>query len=993
MYKVTVQDTYINDETTIYYPGNRDYAVVSAVITYDIGLAGEFNFVIPVTNPSYDRIERNAVITVYENNKEIWRGDIRNIKTNFDKSLSVYAVEDLAWLGEEPVAMTSVTNETYAQRFSAVINTYNNNQTYKRNFTVGQITAQSSSGTCIWQPEYGDSVLSGLRKFIAKENGYLKVRRAYSGNTLTRYIDIVTLADYGKQSTQKVEFGSNLIDFVKDMDVTNLCNALYPYGAETETELYGDLMQRIAGTPIQNNDSIYYYGRRAKTVVFDTEDTTTLNNLASAYLSRYSQPTLTLEIKAVDLGSISNVDTYAIGDSVRVVADVYAVDQWMYITKMHLNMLDAAQNQITLSDEVRNVSLTSQMASQAKELEDMQTPASVLDMAKKNAWAILEGDNGGIVTFDVNGNEQIVGIHIANNLDLSQATKAWGWNINGLVYLHRTYPSDEWQVGIAMTMNGEIVADYITTGSLTADVIKTGTLNAALATIINLNANNITTGHLLADFIQGGTLQLGGNNNTNGVLLIKDASGNTIVTGNKDGLATTNLTATDHSKFGNLEIDKKMVDTPVGEREMAYIYGDGWIEYWYESWEGVLPKTTNKTVYFSPYYDGWSDDLDVNIWFSANDTNWQSSHDTTTLCQVSLARWTGTAWSAVDTLKFNYSGQEINDKDKYFTGFTKNDKTVYRLKMQLIKKSWAEDYDIDVYCDSSHVFELNPYEITGSFRGQLTGSASLYSLSVGDLSIMPSGAITNNDSESDAEYSINYYGFASEKDTNQYTTLSCSSQGLIEAKKSSSEYIKINTNNPSIKAYDSSSEYIDVTTSAIKIHVDSSQYTEIDNSVPSIKAHYSSNDYIDITDNYIEMYRGSNSNSKFSNQTLTATRSGTSYTIPWTASDRRFKEEIESLDVELSKGLIDATETVKFKYKSDEGKHYGVIAQDVREVLDKLGETDSQLEHSMGVENPNVDDPRTVDYHEFIPHLINYVKDLRAEIEALKNIINTLKED
>ena len=194
-----------------------------------------------------------------------------------------------------------------------------------------------------------------------------------------------------------------------------------------------------------------------------------------------------------------------------------------------------------------------------------------------------------------------------------------------------------------------------------------------------VNASMIHTGFLSENRIKGDTLTLGGSNNTNGQMVVKDANGTDIVTANNNGISTTHLIATDDSEFGNLKIGKKNVQTPIGELLMSYIYGDGWIEYWYETFEGALSKNVSKTVYFSPYYDGWSDDLDVNILFSASDTNWQPSHDTTTLCQVSLARWTGTAWSTVDTLKFNYFGQEINDKDYYFSGLTKNDKTIYRL--------------------------------------------------------------------------------------------------------------------------------------------------------------------------------------------------------------------------------------------------------------------------------------------------------------------------
>ena len=54
-----------------------------------------------------------------------------------------------------------------------------------------------------------------------------------------------------------------------------------------------------------------------------------------------------------------------------------------------------------------------------------------------------------------------------------------------------------------------------------------------------LNASYVRTGTLVADFIKGGTLTLGGVNNTNGSLSVVDASGNVIGSWNKDGVNIT----------------------------------------------------------------------------------------------------------------------------------------------------------------------------------------------------------------------------------------------------------------------------------------------------------------------------------------------------------------------------------------------------------------------------------------------------------------------
>ena len=124
---------------------------------------------------------------------------------------------------------------------------------------------------------------------------------------------------------------------------------------------------------------------------------------------------------------------------------------------------------------------------------------------------------------------------------------------------------------------------------------------------------------------------------------------------------------------------------------------------------------------------------------------------------------------------------------------------------------------------------------------------------------------------------------------------------------------------------------------------------------------------------------------------LSQVHEGNWRTVEWVGSDRRIKNDIQPIPIDLSVRLIDGTETKSFKYKNATVRTYGMIAQEARELLDSLGETDTDLEYSMG--NTNIPDQRNINYTQYIPHLINYVKDLRSEIDELKEEIRTLKGD
>lgn len=501
-------------EKTLYYPASEDACIYDTELNEDVGQAGEFTFKVPSSNPLYSELSQGSLITIYRDKKEFWRGEIKDISVDFVKVATVYCVEDLTWLNEEYLAPASITNETYSQRLLAAITAYNANRPADRQFEAGYITNVINTNFCNWTTEYEQPILEQLRNCIcdaSSPQGQIRVRRVTSGGTVTRYIDIVKLADYGIQATQPIEYGYNLLDYVKETDFGNLVNVLTPYGAELDTQVYDEYNARLQGTTITDATSIGIYGRHAKDVVFDNvSDLTNLNNLAQSYLTRYSQPQLTMEVEAVDLAGIENVDAISIGDSVRIIAQPFAVDQWLYLTEIRRDIQNIDKNKITLSGHVQTGrTLTSQTQGTQEAVKKIPSKSEILEAAKKNALEILNGTDGGYVTFETNADDQITELRIANNLDINQATKCWKWNLGGLGYMSRDTAADPWAVVTAATMDGEIVADFITTGTM------------------------------LADRIRGGELILGGAADVNGVCSVRNASNQEKARLDKDGITAT----------------------------------------------------------------------------------------------------------------------------------------------------------------------------------------------------------------------------------------------------------------------------------------------------------------------------------------------------------------------------------------------------------------------------------------------------------------------
>lgn len=998
---ILIGDIYGND-TPLYYPDDKEYTIFNYNGHQEVGLCGELTFDVPKDNPKYSDLEEYKVITLQNNGKEEWRGFIKSLKENSDKqSMNVYCVEDLAWMRLDIAPVQQ--NVDRATKLQAVISEYNSMFGVSGTVKIFEAGYVINGGTGVWQADYETNMLDALRG-LAGENQYVRVRRHYdNNNVLHRYVDLVTLSQFGISSRQKIEFGENLRDFIKELNTSWMVNVINPYGAEIEgQEIYEGLGQRLKGTSYTNTASVSKYGRIEKNIIFEDTTISSLNNHALDYLDQNADPRLTIELSAIDLSQAGyNTDELHLGDKVRVIAQPFNIDQYVYITDLDgIDIQDPCKNIITLSSTVTTGrKMTDQTIKIAKDItKKIPDTTSILNAAKANSIAILDGTNGGTIYFKFNDDGQIIEQGFTDNVDIEHATKISRWNLNGKAILTRENTSDPWTVKTAETIDGQIVADFITLGALTANIIKTGTFTVGGSdqnqqpeiivkdehgTIIGswtkdgiaitggtiaisgyaktsdipdvsgyatktglgtegytiIDAGNIITGEMSANRIKGGQLTLGGNNNVNGEFQILNANGDAIVTGNKNGLETTKLVAKENCVLGNLNIGKKNIKVFDSTFESFYLYSNiGFKQYLYKE---ISSLSSDKTYYFyvCPYADGWVGPGYIYVNADCNETT-QTSHYNTEICRVNRQTWnSSTGWTTQSYRRFNPFNDELDDKDPFWPDQQSSSTTIHRYEVIVKHYSWAYDYTIDIYAGGTNVFSCDALETVSTFRGKISGSCNFILFELGD----------------DFEYN------------NSEGNLICHDKSIVI--KNSTNRVVSTSNKSQIKheSYDSS---------------DRLKYRSIlSNSSLNIYYH----DYSD----------GDEYEMEIDEYTIRRSLNGTSQTAQFGTSDERVKENIEPLDIDLSRGFIDATQTKRFKYKNIDGIHYGMLAQDVRKLLDDLGETDAELEHSMGLpeEKTGIKDQRTIDYNEYTAHLINYVKFLRAENEARKAEIEALRAE
>ena len=163
------------------------------------------------------------------------------------------------------------------------------------------------------------------------------------------------------------------------------------------------------------------------------------------------------------------------------------------ITNKYIS-IDLGESQSTLSDTVSEQSQTIKK----------QPTQTFMEKAIQTATQLISGGLGGYVVIrSSSGGKYPDEILIMDDPNIEKATKVWRWNKGGLGYSPTGYNGP---YTTAITQDGSIVADFI------------------------------NTGHLTASIIQGGTLTVGGFDNTNGNIEVRDAKNNLLVQMSVQGL-------------------------------------------------------------------------------------------------------------------------------------------------------------------------------------------------------------------------------------------------------------------------------------------------------------------------------------------------------------------------------------------------------------------------------------------------------------------------
>ena len=300
----------------------------------------------------------------------------------------------------------------------------------------------------------------------------------------------------GQERTAEIRYAKNLTGFTCETDISTAYTHVYPYFYNETDDQYVELTNKkiaISGT----SGLPYRCYMLDLSGEFETAPTEAqLESKARSFISsnHLGQISRNYKVSFVPLWqteeykNVAVLERCSLCDTVPVVHEKAGEKIKAKIIRTVYDGLAERYVEMELGNAVSSFSKTVTQSIN-KVNENLSKTRSYMQIVIARSTAKIVGNKGGyIVLYDSDGDGQPDEILIMNTPSILTATKVWRWNMAGLGYSSHGYAGP---YETAVTMDGEIVADFITAGTLSASLIKAGTLQD-INQIISFNLENGT---------------------------------------------------------------------------------------------------------------------------------------------------------------------------------------------------------------------------------------------------------------------------------------------------------------------------------------------------------------------------------------------------------------------------------------------------------------------------------------------------------------------
>ncbi len=300
--------------------------------------------------------------------------------------------------------------------------------------------------------------------------------------------DVILHSKRGKDNGVVIEYGKNLTSLEQDNDFSSVYTHLLPYAVVKNGDTENVVTLSEAVLPV-----VEKYARE-KTLIKDfssffkdgetvTEDT--LRAKAKSYIKQnpFGDETPTVKVSFEPLWQQPEYSQFLekvnLCDTVTVRHADMNIEVKTKVIETVYDALAEKYSSITLGTAKSNfVNTVAEIKSTTDKIKkETDSFPLLMNTAIKNATSLISGQQGGFVVMHT---DSVTGkpyeLLILDNENLYDTRNVWRWNVSGLGFSKSGYNGP---YETAITADGKIVADFITSGTLMANIIKAGVISSA----------------------------------------------------------------------------------------------------------------------------------------------------------------------------------------------------------------------------------------------------------------------------------------------------------------------------------------------------------------------------------------------------------------------------------------------------------------------------------------------------------------------------------
>lgn len=403
-------------------------------------------------------------------------------------------------------------------------------------------------------------MMNPVKAILGADNAFIEV---WGGELERDNFNVRMKNRIGEERGVSVRYRKNLTGLRLQTDLSSTYTKIMPTGLKEDGQTLLKLPEKYVESPLIDNYAnvkttrIHYSDIKVSEETSETQALEMLQNAAAQeFENGLDKPQVTATVEFIPLHQTEEYKDFAVlervylGDTVRIFHENLNIELTAKVISYEFDALSKRYNKVILGNaNPKYGDVQKQYVRQQK-----AETTTALEQAIINATQLITGNQGGYIL--MSPTEKPQEIFIMDTPDISTAQKVWRWNLSGLGY---SSTGINGPFALAMTMDGAIVADFITAGTINGSLIKAGSVQAgslsqeykkSVTDAITSSANEVTQSFKAADGQLSSTISQ--------TYLTKNSASNTYATQSSLTQTADSITTEVNKKVNNSDFGTKI---------------------------------------------------------------------------------------------------------------------------------------------------------------------------------------------------------------------------------------------------------------------------------------------------------------------------------------------------------------------------------------------------------------------------------------------------